>query len=142
MRNKGWYLMMLKGKTMEWAYAYITENLKRPSFIYEPQNAYAAYKEIFGVDFASPEERKTLSQAEEIERLKKELELAKIAQNQVVTQPIKKVDGQSELGPDADDKSDKVDLLTKEQFKSSHPELKGLPLHHAYQKYLKENQVK
>ena len=135
MRDKAWYLLMLKGKTMDWAYRFIIDNLKAPSFVYEPQNAYAAYKEVFGIDFASPEQMSALSDKEEIERLKAELELAKIAQKSATVTDEKK-DNPS------DNKITISDLLTKEQFKSNHSELKGLPLHHAYQRYVKESQVK
>jgi hypothetical protein len=154
MRNKEFYLLILKDKTMAWAYAYITENLKRPSFVYEPQNAYAAYKEIFGVDFASPEEMKTASQAEEIARLKEELEAVKIAAKQAVTQPLDGVDGKvdgttetfenesdktaDESSNAAGDTTNTVIYATKEEFKTAHPEFKGLTAHHEWQRYVKE----
>ena len=124
-RNKGWYLTMLEGKDKEWAYRFITDHLKAPSFVYEPQNAYAAYKETYNINFASPEEMKALLQAEEIERLKAELEAAK-APKQEVEEPIANV----------------VHVFTKDEFKVAHPEFKGLPLHRAYQRYVKESQVK
>jgi hypothetical protein len=131
-RNKEWYLIILKGKTAEWAYRYITDNLRQPSFVHEPSNAFAAYREVFGVDFSSPEEMKAISQAEEIERLKAELELAKIAKKQETVAEKKEV---------AVDKSTETDLLTKEQFKASRPDLKGISIHHGWTKYKKEHGI-
>jgi hypothetical protein len=138
-RNKELYLKVLKDHTKEWAYEYITENLKRPDFVYEPQNAHEAYKEIFGVDFASPEEIRAMSQAEEIERLKAELELVKIAQKKEVVEPIKEVEeAVNEL---VIENPFKPEPTPKEQFKELHPELKGLDLHRAWLKYAKANGI-
>ncbi len=138
-RNKKWYLNILKNMTAERAYSYISENLKRPVFIYEAQNAHAAYKELFGSDFLSPQERRALSDKEEIERLKAELELAKITQ--------KKADEVIEVKTEVDQVEDEAasevasGVLTKEQYKAANPELKGLPLHHAWLRYAKEHGI-
>jgi hypothetical protein len=113
MRDKAWYLLMLKGKTKEWAYRYITDNLKAPSFVYEQQNAYAAYKEVFGIDFSSPEQMQIFSDKEEIERLKAELEAAK------AQKPV----------------------YNKEQFYFAHSELKGAAKSKAWAEYAAEKGV-
>lgn len=153
MRNKEFYLVILKQKTMDWAYAYITENLKRPSFVYEPQNAYAAYKEIFGVDFASPEEMKTASLAEENARLREELELAKIAAKQKETVTIASQspveDAVAEVPESVTTSTNAVGDTTnpvvygsKEEFVKAHPEITdGRKMHHSWLKYVKESKV-
>jgi hypothetical protein len=135
-RNKELYLKVLKDHTKEWAYEYITENLKRPDFAYEQSNAYAAYKEVFGVDFASPEEIRAMSQAEEIERLKAELELVKIAKKKEAVEPIKEV---TEPIKEVVEDKFKPEPTPKEQFKELHPEWKGLELHREWLKYAKKN---
>jgi uncharacterized small protein (DUF1192 family) len=113
MRDKAWYLLMLKGKTKEWAYKFIKRNLEAPSFVYEQQNAYAAYKEVFGEEFASPEELRVKTDKEEIERLKAELEAAK------AQKPV----------------------YNKEQFYFAHSELKGAAKSKAWAEYAAEKGV-
>jgi hypothetical protein len=145
-RNKKWYLVILKDKTMAWAYEYIIENLKRPSFVYEPQNAYAAYKEVFGVDFKSPEQMMAESQEQEIARLKAELEAMKVdgKKSDGTTETFE--NGTYETGGDTDstagNTTNTVVYLTKEEFKTAHPELKGLAVHHKWQAYVKEQKEK
>jgi hypothetical protein len=141
-RNKAWYVAILKGKDKDWAYRYITENLVRPSFVYEPQNAYAAYEEVYGCKILSPYEQQVISKDDEIRRLREALELAKIAQRQAGTEPIKEVVGQSEIEPEPDTAEAYNPTLTEDQFKAQHPEIKkGLPMHRAWEKYKKENGI-
>jgi len=124
---------MLKNKTKEWAYGFIKNNLKAPSFEYERQNAYAAYQEVFGIEFASPEEVQAKTDKEEIERLKAELEAAKAQKSEIkVEAPI-----EPEIAPTPEG----LCVYTKDEFKVAHPELKGIYIHHAWVKYCKENGI-
>jgi len=149
-RNKAWYLVILTGISAEAAYKIISENLKRPGFIHEKKNAYAAYREVYGKDFASPEEMRALSQEEKIRRLEEENEKLKIEQRKAGRQasnfaatndepevPEVPVPEKAEV-PASDEKKEEI-YATKEQFKAAHPELKGLPNYHAWLKYAKEH---
>ncbi len=139
MRNKKWYLAILKGKTMEWAYRFITDNLKAPSFMYEQQNAYAAYKEVFGADFASPEEIQAKSDKEEIERLKAELEAVK-AQKQETVKVVTDFTDKEVFIVDPPI-TENIGIITKEQFYNLHVELKGAAKSKAWAEYAKEKGI-
>lgn len=125
-RNKEWYLPLIKGMDMAGAYKFISEHLKALSFIYEPDNAAAAFKEVFGRDYASPQEMAAQSAAEKIRELEAEnAKLKALAHTEEVTDEGKKEDVAGEL--------------TQEQFAAAHPEIpSGLKMYQAYQKYLKE----
>ncbi len=125
-RNEAWYLRMLKRKTAPEAYRFITENLKAPTFIHEKQNAYAAYQQLYGHPFASPEEIRANEDKKEIERLREELAAAKAGK-----------ENQGNTGGD---------LLTAEQFKEKWIAENGgadvpLPRGRAWAKYKKENGI-
>lgn len=125
-RNKEWYLPLIKGMDMAGAYRFISEHLKAPSFIYEADNAAAAFKEVFGRDYASPQEMAAQSAAEKIREL--EAENAKL-----------KALAHTEEGADEEKTEDVAGKLTQEQFAAEHTEIPaGLKMYHAYQKYLKE----
>jgi hypothetical protein len=61
-RNTKWYVAMLKNMSVEKGSAFVSANLERPSFAYEFKNANAAFKEVYGMDYASPAEMRTLSE--------------------------------------------------------------------------------
>jgi hypothetical protein len=125
-RNKEWYLPIIKGMDMAGAYKFISEHLKAPSFVYEPDNAAAAFKEVFGRDYASPQEMAAQSAAEKIRELEAEnAKLKALAQ-------AGEVAGEEKT-------EDVTDKLTQDQFAAEHTEIPaGLKMYHAYQKYLKE----
>jgi len=143
-RNKKWYLMFLPKMTIEKAYAFINENLKRPSFIHEPKVAYGAFKEVFSKEYASPQEMAALSAAEKIRALEEENERLRIeVKNRVDS-------GQSELEPlsepideptnETDHVTNAVVYQTQDEFKAAHPEFTdGLRMHREWKKYAKAN---
>jgi hypothetical protein len=125
-RNKEWYIPIIKTMSMERAYEYISENLKAPSFVYEHDNASAAYKEVFGIEFASPQERAMKTAADKIRELEAENERLKL---------LAKQSG----GEDSSDEKSANGKMTQDEFAATHPEIPaGLKMYHAYQKYLKE----
>jgi len=147
-RNKKWYLSVLQGKAREWAYEYISENLKRPAFVYEPENAHAAYKEIFGVDFASPQEMAAISAAEKIRQLEAEVEKLRVEKKQDDRDFAKM--GQSEIEPIIEQET--VEQIvnavaapsvinTKEDFLAANPGLNGLKGLHEWRRYAKEHGI-
>lgn len=135
MRNKAWYLLMLKGKTVEWAYNFIKGHLERPSFVYEPQNAYAAFKEVFGFNYISPQEMKAAEERAELDRLRAENEALRMAAQQKVVETV----GQSEIEPMPDEAEKPIIYQTKDEFMAAHPELKAPYVHKVWNKYAKEN---
>jgi len=136
-RNKEWYLPIIKGMDMAGAYKFISEHLKAPSFVYEPDNAAAAFKEVFGRDYASPQEMAAQSAAEKIRELEAENARLKAA---TTTGRSSQMDGLPDGGSQTDDSQEgATDKLTQEQFAVEHTEIPaGLKMYHAYQKYLKE----
>jgi len=151
-RNKKWYVVLLTGKTkvfgkekqvgkgftMAEASEMISKYLERPSFAYELENANAAFLEVYGREYASPAEMRTISDREEIARLKAQLEEMEIAKRNAapVIEPIVEpvVSPVVEVSADVET----ADVLTKEQFAAAHPEIPaGLKVHQAYKKYLK-----
>lgn len=149
-RNKAWYISILTGVVKnevgrdikvgdgmdsEAAYKFISFNLERPSFIYEASNAYEAYKEVYGKSFASPQEMKAMEEKKELELLRERVERLEIEKRNLSAD-------KGAVPPPADpNKSTETDLLTKEQFKASHPELKGINVHHGWTKYKKEHGI-
>jgi len=116
----------------------IFENLERPSFKYEDRNAYAAFKEVYGVDYASPSEMKTLADKEEIERLREKVEQLEIEKREA--KRIADQNGTTTVPdtPQTGESSTQSGVMSKDEYAIAHPELKGLPLYHAYNKYVKE----
>jgi hypothetical protein len=154
-RNKKWYVVLLTGKTkvfgkekqvgkgftMAEASEMISKYLERPSFAYELENANAAFLEVYGREYASPAEMRTISDREEIARLKAQLEEMEIAKRNAAP-PSPPDAGEKKNDEDlTGDKSKEdggTDVLTKEQFAAAHPEIPaGLKVHQAYKKYLK-----
>lgn len=149
-RNKAWYISILtgvvknevgrdvkvgNGMDSEAAYKFISFNLERPSFIYEPSNAYEAYQEVYGKPFASPQEMRAVEEKKELELLREKVEQFEIEKRN-------RDKGNEVVAPPAEpDKSTETPPLTKEQFKLSRPELKGLAIHHAWNKYKKEHGI-
>lgn len=142
-RNKKWYVALLKNMSMERASKMISEYLQRPSFAYELENANAAFREVYGRDYASPAELRTLSDKEEIERLKAKLEAAEIEKRQAA-RPVE-VKPEMPVADDIPDGNIKTDLLTAEQFKEKWIADNGadIPLRRgqAWKKYKKENGI-
>lgn len=141
-RNKKWYVALLKGMSVEKASAVVSEYLQRPSFMYELQNANAAFREVFGMDYASPAEMRTLSDREEIARLKAQLEAVEIEKKKAVSANVESAHSADDDIPDGNIKDD---LLTAEQFKDKWIAENGadVPLKRgrAWAKYKKENGI-
>ena len=155
-RNKEWYKSMLSGivkneagrdvrvgtgMDIDKAYKMISLNLERPSFIHEHANAYAAFQEVYGKPYASPQEMKALADKNEIERLREKVEQLEIEKRQAAQNAITERSQTESFEPEAEAPLDISSVLTKEQFKLAHPELKGLAGHHAWTRYAKENGI-
>jgi hypothetical protein len=147
-RNTKFYRLVLKGMTMDQAYEFITANLKRPTNVYEQRNAYDVFKEVFKIDFTSPQELQALKEKEELIKLREENERLKIEakQKETVVEKVGDVTETFDPEPDipasdtgnaADHTTSTVVYNTKEEFKTAHPELKGLAVHHEWQRYVK-----
>jgi len=155
-RNKKWYLVFFTGKnvvmgkvkqlgkgmTKDEASAFVSVNLERPSFKYEFENANDAFKEVYGMDYASPAEMRTISDREEIARLKAKLEAIEIEKRQAAAGAG--ADATDETAGDTGGDKQK-DLLTAEQFKDKWIAENGtdVPLKRgrAWAKYKKENGI-
>lgn len=142
-RNKKWYVALFKNMSIERASKMASEYLQRPSFAHELENVNAAFREVFGRDYASPAEMRILSDKEEIERLKAKLEAVEIEKRQAA-RPVE-VKPEMPIADDIPDENIKTDLLTAEQFKEKWiadnggdiPPKRG----RAWAKYKKENGI-
>jgi hypothetical protein len=139
-RNKEWYIPIIKTMSAEKAYEYVSENLKAPSFVYEPENAVAAYREVFGVEYASPQERAMKTAADKIRELEAENERLKAIVQPVATEEMPMEADPVDVAPVSEVVAAAVDeKMTQEQFATAHPEITvGLKMFRAYKKYLKE----
>jgi hypothetical protein len=138
-----------KGMDRETAAAFVSEKLKYPSFIYEADNANEAFREAYGMDYASPSEMRIMSDREKIARLEAELEKVQIEKRQAAM-------GLTEIGPptpmeeyanadvavtNAIGDTDNAVVGTKEDFLAANPGLKGLPGHRAWNRYAREHGI-
>jgi len=57
-RNKDFYVSMYRQQDVDTAYKMTEHNLRCPSFAYERQNVDAAWLEVYGYPFMSPEQKK------------------------------------------------------------------------------------
>lgn len=73
-RNEAFYENFYKGKSAAQAYVDTAEYLKKPTFRFEKDCALKVYMKVYGIKFQSSEQRQIESQAEEITRLRAELE--------------------------------------------------------------------
>lgn len=154
-RDRKWYLELLTGTrknefgtiqklrepmTMEKAYKVISENLKRPAYVHEARVATTVFRELYGKDYASPEEMLSMNQAAKIKALEEENERLKLAQREKAKM------GQSEIGPipyapTTDTPPPIPGLMTKDQFYASHMELLGAKKKQQWEKYKAENGI-
>ena len=145
-RNRDWYIGRFKGgengirrppRTMDEAYALITENLKRPGSAGEAHCAKAAYKEFYKEDFMSPEERiiraKEAKLAELDRQIKEKEALSAKVENLIVSEPTPNVADENEV------------LFSKEEFKAKYIADNGadnpLVRGRAWKKYCKDNGI-
>ena len=113
-RNNVWYETILKDATADEAYATILENLKHPTFLHEKDCALDVYTKKYG-KFQSKEQQVIESQAEEIARLRKQVEAAStVIVNTLQEEPEKPADKSTEIiSPENFPKN-----MDKESFKS------------------------
>ena len=111
-RNRVWYEHLFKNLDADAAYDIVVANIKNKSFAHEPKIAVEYYREFYGRDFQSKNEREAITQQNEIARLRAEVE------------ELKKQ--KAELGgeEESDSTGDSTDTgfnpsagLTQEQFK-------------------------
>ena len=142
MRDRDWYLKLLKRMPMEKAYQVISRNLKYPDYVHEAAVATAIFKEMYGKDYASPEEMLALSQAAKIKALEEENEKLRLAQKE------RAMGGQDEVGPEPEIASappppppPQDGPMSKEQFYKAHPELLGAKKKQEWEKYKADNGI-